>query len=398
MGIKEEALDLQDNIVSWRRMFHMCPELKMDTPITSGKIVEILQEIGIKEIRTGVGGNGVSAVIYGAREGKCLGIRADCDGLPIREETGLFFASQNGNMHACGHDTHVSMALGAAKLIYQHKSELCGSVKFIFQPYEEGVGGARAMIVDGVMEDPHVDAMIALHTGVVGAKGTKSGDLSYHPIASSFASNPFRICVQGKSSHAAMPHMGNDPLLTACYIVVELQALLSRETEPGKQVVLSVNMIHGGNRNNIIPQNIYMEGTLRAENKETIKCYFERLQSICCNVAESMRCKVQVESISYMGASVNHPKMTEILLRTAPDIVGKDHIFRMDSVTPANEDFALYAELVPSVYFFLSAAFGDERDFPHHNSHFHIDESNLWKGSGVFADFALNWQNEDMGR
>ena len=187
MNLKEEAFALQEQIVAWRREFHQCPELKMDTPITSGKIVRILKEIGIEEICSGVGGNGVTAVIHGALPGKCLGIRADCDGLPIREETGLPFASTNGNMHACGHDAHTAMALGAAKILWNHRDELHGSVKFVFQPYEEGIGGAKAMIADGVMENPHIDAMIALHTGVVGHPDSVSGDLSYQPTASTFA-------------------------------------------------------------------------------------------------------------------------------------------------------------------------------------------------------------------
>ena len=394
MNLKEEAFALQEQIVAWRREFHQCPELKMDTPITSGKIVRILKEIGIEEICSGVGGNGVTAVIHGTLPGKCLGIRADCDGLPIREETGLPFASTNGNMHACGHDAHTAMALGAAKILWNHRDELQGSVKFVFQPYEEGIGGAKAMIADGVMENPHIDAMIALHTGVVGHPDSVSGDLSYQPTASTFACTSYSIEVEGKSSHVATPQLGVDPLLTSCYIVTQLQAVLSRETEPGMPVVLSINVIKGGTRNNIIPDKIYMEGTLRTMDGKSTEKYYKRLCEISSHIATSMNCAAKVRVISHMDETKNDSKMTSLLLKEAQKIVGKEHIFKMDKASPAGEDFAMYAHMVPSVYFFLSAAYGDERDYPHHNSKFNIEESNFWKGSGVFSSFALNWQKE----
>lgn len=392
MSIREEARQLQDQIVDWRRMFHQCPELKMDTPVTSGKIIDILREIGIEEIRTQIGGNGVAAVIRGAHPGKCLGIRADCDGLPIREETGLPFASVNGNMHACGHDAHTAMALGAAKLLYQHRHELHGCVKMIFQPYEEGGQGARMMVEDGVMENPHVDAMIALHTGLVGQVGTLSGDLSWHPQVSSFSTSQFSIRVKGKNSHAAQPHEGVDALLAACHIVTALQSLLSRERDPAEQVILSVNVMRSGVRHNVIPDEAYMEGTLRTMLNEDTDAYFERITQLCQGIAAAMRCTVEVERMGHMPAIRNHPDMTKVLLRVAPDIVGQEHVIEVKKMVAAGEDFPVYSELVPSLYFFLSAARGGGLDYPHHNPKFDIDESNLWEGTGVFTAFALDWQ------
>lgn len=393
MSIRDEAQQLQSQIVAWRRMFHQCPELKMDTPVTSGKIVDILREIGIEEIHTQVGGNGVSAVIRGAYPGKCLGIRADCDGLPIREETGLPFASVNGNMHACGHDAHTAMALGAAKLIFQHRDELHGSVKMIFQPYEEGGQGARMMVNDGVMENPHVDAMIALHTGIVGQVGTTSGDLSWHPQTSSFSTSQFSIRVKGKSSHAAQPNEGIDALLAACHIVTALQSLLSRERDPGDQVILSVNLMRSGVRHNVIPDEAYMEGTLRTMTDEENNAFFTRIVELCQNMAAAMRCTADVVRMGHMPAIKNHPDLTKALLKIAPEIVGADHVIEVKKMIAAGEDFPVYSEMVPSLYFFLSAAYGDERDYPHHNPKFNPDESNFWEGAGVFAAFALNWQS-----
>ena len=392
MDLKQEAHGLQEAIVSWRREFHSCPELQMDTPVTSGKIARILESFGIEDIRTGIGGCGVAATIRGSKPGKCLGIRADCDGLPIAEETGLPFASKNGNMHACGHDAHTAMALGAAKLIHEHRGELTGSAKIIFQPNEEGLKGARQMIADGVLESPHVDAMIALHTGSVGQVGTVSGDLSWHPEHSSFSSSPIRITVKGKSSHAATPDEGIDALLCACQIVTALQTLLSRERDPAEQVILSINKMTSGTKHNIIADFACMEGTLRTADDEKNEYYYQRLCSLVGGIAGAMRCEAKVERMEYMHAIKNAPELTDVLLRIAPDIVGSEHIFEIKKMFAAGEDFSAYSDLIPALYFFLSAAYGDERDYPHHNPKFDIDEKDLWKGTALFASFAFSWQ------
>lgn len=393
MDLIREAQALQGTIVEWRRFFHRHPELRSDTPVTSGKIEELLREIGIEEIRTGVGGSGVTATIRGGKPGKCLGIRADFDALPIREETGLPFAAKNGYMHACGHDAHTAMALGAAKLIFAHREELAGSVKLLFQPDEEGLGGAKAMIEDGALTDPAVDAVIALHTGIIGQKGTVSGDLSWHPQYSTFSSSPIRITVKGKSCHAAQPDDGHDALLCACQIVVALQSLLSRERDPGEQVILSINKMTSGVRHNVVSDLSVLEGTLRTVNDERNEQYFERICEIAEGIARAMRCEAEVVRTAHMRAVRNTPALTEVLLRVAPEIVGSEHIFEIKQMMAAGEDFAAFSDHVPTLYFFLSAAYGDERDYPHHNPRFNIDESNFWKGAALFAAFAFDWQN-----
>ena len=393
--IKQEAQKLQPQIVAWRREFHQCPELKMDTVITAGKIETILKEIGVEDIRTGVGGNGIACTIHGDAPGKCLGIRADCDGLPIREETGLPFASTNGNMHACGHDAHTAMALGAVKLLWGYRSHLPGKVKFIFQPYEEGDGGAKAMLADNVLEDPHVDNMIALHTGNLMGSQFTAGDIGYHPEVSSFAIRPFRVKFMGKGTHACAPHKGADPVLTACYAVVQLQALLSRERDPVRPVIVSVSVIHGGVRNNVVPDDCYIEGTIRSTSREEQDYYFKRVGEICRDVAASMRGSVEVEQIFDLMPTVNAPEMVAKFLKIAPKVVGPERVKRIEHLEPVGEDFARFADIVPSLYFFHCSAFGDERDHPHHNPKFDIDESVLWSGTALFAQFALDWQKEE---
>ena len=393
--LKKEALALQDTIVAWRREFHQCPELKMDTPVTSGKIAEKLRELGCEEIRTGIGGNGVSCLIRGGLPGKCLGIRADCDGLPIREETGLPFASVNGNMHACGHDAHTAMALGAAGLLLAHREELRGSVKMIFQPYEEGDGGARAMIADGVLEAPRVDAMIALHTGNLMGPQFTSGDICYHPRMSSFAIRTFFARFIGKATHVATPQLGIDPILPACAAVTQIQALTSRERAPQAPAIVSVSVIRGGTRNNAVPEECYIEGTIRSTTREEQDYYYRRVEQICRCAAEGMRCRVELGQIFDLMPSVNDPAMTEKLVAAAAKVVGRPSVKEIRELTPNGEDFARFAELVPSVYFFHCSAFGDERDYPHHNPRFTVNEETFWSGTAVLAQFALDWQKED---
>lgn len=387
-----QAKALQDQLVAWRREFHQCPELKMDTPITSGKIENILRHIGITDIRTHVGGNGVCCVIHGKYPGKCLGIRADCDGLPIKEETGLPFASTNGNMHACGHDAHTSMALGAAKLIFEHRNELKGKVKMIFQPFEEGDGGAKAMIADGVLENPYVDALIALHTGNLMGNNFQSGDICYHPEYSSFATRSFWVNFKGRSCHVCAPQLGVDPVMAACTAVMQLQVLITKEREPSQPGIVSVQMIHGGARNNMIPDECRIDGSIRSTSKYMQDYYFQRVNEICTAVANGMRCTVEIGCPFNLMPTVNDNTMVEKFLTVAPKIVPEENIKQIHNLQPIGEDFARFADVRPSIYFFHCSSLKNVENYPHHSNKFNIDESTLWSGTGIFAQFALDWQ------
>lgn len=392
--VKICAGQLQPQLVSWRREFHSCPELKMDTPVTAGKIERILREIGITEIRTKVGGGGICAMIRGEKEGRCLGIRADCDGLPIREETGLPFASVNGNMHACGHDAHTAMALGAAKLLFENKENLAGSVKMIFQPYEEGGCGAKAMIADSVLENPQVDGMIALHTGNLMGSEYRSGDICYHPEISSFASAAFDVTFTGKSTHVCMPQCGADPVLPACMSVMQLRAVMEKkkEKDPSSQLIIAVPMIHGGERYNCTPDTCTIGGSIRTTSVAEQSAYLKRVQEICEAAASAMHCTAKMETKYAIPPTVNDAAMIGQFVKAAGKIVPPGKLKKMPRVAPIGEDFCFFAAEVPSVYFFHCSALEGERNQPHHSSRFDIDESTLASGSAILAQFALDWQ------
>ncbi len=392
--IREEALSLQDEIVRWRRKFHQIPELGLKTFTTGGAIAAILKGFGIERVEPCLDGAGVIAVIEGSLPGKCLGIRADCDGLPVKEETGLAFASGNDCMHACGHDAHVAIGLGAAKILQNHRESLRGSVKLLFQPGEETGEGARAMIAAGVLENPHVDGMIALHVGTAGDPSAHSGQLCYHPDAASFCSTAFQIDIQGKGGHAALPHECVDPLLTACYLVTQLQSVLSRETAPWDSVVLGIQQIESGTRHNIIPESASMKGSLRTVRNELSEHYEHRIEEISRLTGDAMRCRTDYHRLGKVAGCTNAPEMTESLLKAAGAILDPEDIVQSKRVPSGGEDFGFFAEQVPSVYFFLSTALEEGNNYPHHHPRFDIDESVLWRGSAVFAEFALCWQEQ----
>ena len=393
MNIRREAQDIQNYLVKIRRELHQFPELKMNMVKTKEIILKYLDELGVTDIQTGIGGNGIVAMVCGDIPGKCLGIRADCDGLPIVEETGLPFASTNGNMHACGHDAHTAMALGTIKLLSQHRSELKGSVKVVFQPYEEGGEGAKAMIADGVLTSPPVDSMVCVHIGNMMGPKYKAGDLIYRAGAFTAASRAFRLYIKGKGAHAASPHMSHDALLCSCNIVVAIQSLISRETKPGKVGIASITKINAGTRNNIIPDQCEMEGSIRSYSSEEQNYYFRRIGEIAKNVASAFNCTAEIEMLFDVPPIINNEDLAKRFEDSMKKIVDQNKLRVLEEPMAGADDFAYYSELLPSLYFNLCSAFGDNRDYPHHSSKFDIDESVLWIGSAAFTQFALDWQN-----
>lgn len=393
-NVRDLAINLQEQIVAWRRELHQIPELRNETYETAKVIIRELKKIGIEEIKSGVGGSGVVAVIRGARPGKCLGIRADCDGLPIREETGLPFASTNGNMHACGHDAHTAMALGVAKIVHEHRDELKGTVKMIFQPFEEGDGGAKAMIADGVLENPHVDAMIALHTGNLDPE-LENGQIGWSAKDMSFNITAFWARFHGKGAHVATPQEGVDPIYMAACAIQQMQAVISRERNPSKTVIAAICKIEGGVRNNIIPETCYVEGSLRSDNKADQKAYYRRICEIFQSVAAGLRGTVDVGQVFDLMSTEISPVLLKKFLAIAPTVLDPGQLHEITAVNPTGEDFARFADRVPSLYFLHSARFGDERDYPHHHPKFMLNESKFWTGTAVMAQFALDWLKTD---
>jgi len=391
--IAEEAEGIRQELISWRRAFHRIPELKMETIQTEKLLVEILQRLGADEIRSGIGGHGVSAMVHGSFPGPVIAIRADCDGLPIKEETGLPFASTNGNMHACGHDAHTAMALGALKICLEHRSELHGSVKFIFQPYEEGDGGAKAMIQAGVLEG--VCEILALHTGNIMGKEYCSGDVVYPQKYASANIWAFKAVYTGKGAHVCKPQEANSPLIMAAEAAIRVRDEAAVKREEDRPVIAAVTMIHGGVRNNIVPETCEIQGSVRAYSKQIHRELKEQIQSILKESAENNRGTVQIEDMVDLMSCVNDDLMKERFIRAAATVVEENKLLLQQEPVSMGEDFARYADLIPAFYFYLCSK-KKGCDHPHHHPGFDIDEEVLPTGAALFAAYALDRLNQPV--
>ena len=393
---KEEAHGIREQIVAWRRDLHRIPETGVDTPQTEAYICARLDEMGIP-YRKGIGGHGIAALIEGGKPGRVFAIRADCDGLPIREETGLPFASTNGCMHACGHDAHAAMGLGAAKILRERRNELNGTVKVIFQPGEEGCvsgpGGAKRMIDDGVLENPKVEAITALHTGSIWREGFVPGDVGYRYGGVMACMDRFEIVVKGKGSHGAQPQDSIDPISIASHIITELQTIVSREMRPLEPAVISICMIHAGTAFNIIPGECTITGTVRALNHDARTFLAKRIEEIASSVAQGMRGSITF-TYGWEGPApvVNDAALTDMLRDVAVAVVGKEHVKEITAPSMGGEDIAFFQERVPGTFFFLPGCNESKgQTWPHHNSKFDLDESVFWIGSAVMATTASEW-------
>ena len=358
----------------------------MDTPQTEAYIASQLREIGIEEIQTGVGGHGICAYIRGAKPGKCLVIRADCDGLPIREETGLPFASQNGNMHACGHDAHTAMALGAAKLLLQNRENLKGDVKLIFQPYEEGDGGAKVMIAQGVLDG--VDAIIALHNHCTPEEGLLPGDVLVTKQETSANIYAWEATFQGPGSHVCLSRTTPNPVYMACKAVARIADLPVVDPE----TVNAVTVIQGGTRNNIVPNSCTIAGSIRAFDRKAQQTLVGQGREILDRCAIEGGGTVQMRTtIDLMGTRI-HGQMYETFCSVAEELFPRGHCKPLLHRDMIGEDFARFADRVPGMFFFLHTK-PEGSCYPLHNPKFDVNESVLYKGSALFAAFALSWQD-----
>lgn len=394
--MKEQALALQEQIVAWRRDLHQMPETQMDTVQTEAYICARLDEMGIP-YRKGVAGHGVVAVLEGAKPGKVFAVRADCDGLPIKEETDLPFASKNGCMHACGHDVHTAMALGTAKILADNKDKLEGTVKFIFQPGEEGCkegyGGAKRMLDDGALDNPRPDVIVGLHTGAIWKEDFKPGDIGYHYSGIMACMDRFELLVKGKGSHGAYPHGSIDPVSIACQIISELQTIVSREMNPVEPAVISIGEIHAGTAFNVIPGECRISGTVRALTNDTRKFLATRIEEIARTVAQGMRGDIEFH-YGWEGPApvVNNAEVTEELRKVAVAILGEEHVKEIKNPSMGGEDIAFFLEKVPGTFFFHPSCNEEKgQTYPHHNSRFAVDEDVLWIGSAVMSTMAMEW-------
>jgi len=396
--------DLSEQVIAWRRDFHQNPELSNREYRTAGIITEHLQSLGM-EVTTGVAHTGVVGILKGGKPGPVVLLRADMDGLPVPERNDLPFKSEargeyNGEdvpvMHACGHDTHVAILMAVAELLTELRDDLPGTVKFVFQPAEEGApkgeeGGAELMVAQGVLDNPPVDAAFALHVSAT----QEAGNIGYASGPRYASVDDFKITVHGKQAHGASPWMGIDSVVVSAQIINALQTIVSRNLELTEQPgIVTIGSIHGGLRSNIIPEKVEMVGTIRALDTAMRKQIHQRVRDISEGVALSMGATVTVEipySVSY-PVTINDPLLTRKMVPVLETVAGPDQVEELKPVTGA-EDFSYIANEVPGFYISLGGKPPGkpiEEVAAHHTPDFYIDESGF--DVGVKALAAMAWE------
>ena len=376
-----EAHDQFDFTRELRRDIHRNPEIGFQEVRTAALVANELNEIGL-EVQTGIGETGVVAVLDGEGSGPVILVRFDMDALPITEVTGASYASVNaGVMHACGHDGHVAIGLTVARMLSKRRDELNGSVKFVFQPAEEGLGGAKRMVDEGVLEDPRPDVCLALHLW----NEKPVGWLGITPGPAMSASETFQVRVTGKGGHGAAPHYSVDPVLAAAQIVSALQSIVSRNVPPLESAVVTVTSIHGGEAFNVIPPEVELKGTIRTFDSSVRDLVFQRFREIVTGVAQSMGCKVEVELRRITPAVINDVTITNQVLDIASRILPKDTI-STSTRTMGSEDMAYMMEEIPGCYFFVGSSNAEKKlDASHHHPSFDFDEEVLPYAAGLMA-------------
>jgi amidohydrolase len=401
--IDEAADKIEPKTIAWRRDFHLHPELGNREFRTSKIIADHLRSLGM-EVRTGVGKTGVVGILRGARPGPVIGLRADMDGLPLVERTPVPFASKDtttyngqpvGVMHACGHDSHMAIMMSVAEILSGMRNELRGTVKFIFQPAEEGPpngeeGGAALMIKEGVMDDPKVDVVFGMHIN----SATEAGKIKYRSGGAMAASDWFTIKVKGKGSHGSQPWGGVDPVVVSAQIIEGLQTIISRQTELTKDAaVISVCTIHGGVRSNILPEEIEMTGTIRTLDSAMRLDIHERIRRTATKIAESSGATAVVNIYPKTLITFNDPALVQKMQSSLQRTAGEGNLVWMDAMT-GSEDFSFFGQKAPSFFFFLGGMRKgqDPRTaFPHHTPDFYIDESGFKLGVRAFCNLVFDY-------
>ena len=391
----EECKKLQEELISMRRELHQIPEVGDVLPKTREYVEGKLKEYGIPFTENSHD-SGLIAVIKGGKPGKTVALRADMDALPITEENEVAYRSRHeGAMHACGHDTHMSMLLGAAKVLNEHKDELCGNVKLFFQTNEEGSRGAERMVNDGCMDD--VDAVFGTHIGCILSRDIPSGTVVAVPGCCMASFDKFVIKVKGIGCHGSTPEKGVDPINIAAHIVINLQEVLAREIAAVKPAVLTIGKFNAGVAYNVIPSEVVIEGTIRALEEDVRQELAKRIGEISKATAETFRGSVEYEMIWGAPPVVNDEAMAKLAADCARDVLGTDMV--VDHIAAPNmggEDFAYYLMKKPGAFMFLSSADPKKHtDVPHHNPRFNVDEDVLWEGSAVFVRIAERFLNRE---
>ncbi|WP_440998727.1 amidohydrolase [Fodinibius sp. SL11] len=404
--IDEHTEEIFEQVVEWRRHFHENPELSNREAETAEYIADYLRDLGMK-VETGVAHTGVVGVLEGGKEGPVVGLRADIDALPVKEraevpfkstKTTTYLGKEVGVSHACGHDTHIAMLMGAAKILADMKDELKGTVKFIFQPAEEGAppgeeGGAELMVKEGVLENPDVDVVFGQHIN----SQTEVGKIRYRPEGTMAASDRFVITVKGKQTHGSTPWTGVDPIVTSAKIIEGLQSIISRQTELTKAAaVISVGKIEAGVRNNIIPEEAEMIGTIRTLDTEMQDIIHKKIRHVATKTAESMGATAEVEIEKGYPVTYNDPALTEQMLPTLEGIAGSDDIILSDAITGA-EDFSFFQKEVPGLYWFVGGmpkGMNTSEAAPHHTPDFYIEEEGMKLGVKSMVGLTVDYMNQ----
>ena len=388
--VAEEARAIGRKVAEWRRHFHRYPELSFKEFETTRMIAEILKGAGIYDCKIGVSGIPTGLVVDmagGLGAGRCVALRADIDALPLDEEANVSYRSENaGVMHACGHDAHIAMLLGAALLIKNHEHEFKGRIRLIFQPSEEaGDGGAKPMIEEGVLNG--VDNIAALHVW----QPLDAGRFAFVRNTTMASSDKFEIYVRGRGGHGAYPHQTVDPVLTAASIVCQLQGIVSREIDPLDTGVISVCSIHSGTASNVIPEVAIIEGTVRALTPEMRTQLHAGIARMAGCTAEAHRCEAEVRVLNGYPPTVNESTSLERAVRIAGEIVGVGCVIEQKPSMGA-EDMGFYLERIPGCYLYLGGGSKEKNCvYPHHNPKFDIDDEVLHLGSAFLAAYALDF-------
>ena len=398
--IDKIADKIEKKVIKWRRDIHQNPELSNREFKTAAKVAKHLRSLGI-DVETEVAHTGVVGLLKGGKSGKVVALRADMDGLPVKEKVDLPFASKAKGiyqekevdvMHACGHDNHVAGLMGAAEILASIRKDLPGTVKFIFQPAEEGAplgekGGAPYMVEEGVMDNPKVDAIFGLH-----AWPGKVGQAEYRSGPTMAAAERMRITVTGVQTHGALPWGGVDPIVISSQIILALQTIVAREVDITEvPAVVTIGSIHGGVRNNIIPEEVVMEGTIRTFKQEIKDHIHKSIKNKVEMIASASGAKANVEIFSGIAkVTYNEPSLTDQMLPSLQKVYGKENVLIRPFVTGA-EDFPFFTDHAPGLYFFNGVSEDPSKAYPNHSPYFFADERNLKYGMKSMAQLATDY-------
>lgn len=393
MNFKNEAMSIKEELIGLRRRLHENPELGMEEFETSKLIKEFLKNEKIEYIE--VSKTGVCGIIEGSKEGKekTIALRGDIDGLPILDKKSCDYSSKiSGRMHACGHDAHTTILLGAAKLLNKNKHLFSGNVKLLFEPAEETVGGARFMVEEGVLENPHVDCIAGLHV----EETLECGTIMLKDGVVNAASNPFTIKIKGSGGHGAYPHTTIDPIVIASHIVLALQTIVSREINTLNPAVITIGSIHSGTAQNIIPEEAVISGIIRTMSKEDRSFACKRLKEIVDGICISSRAKAEIDIEESYPNLYNDDFMVDLFKKSAVKILDKENVLEQKYPKMGVESFAYFANERPSVFYFLGSGNKEKNIiYPAHSSLFDIDEECLHLGVAMQCQLVYDYLTRD---